>query len=93
MPPENGLTNEQALNAVETQFPSALSDLVSAFQAVKEKGMFTKQPVLNAIEHSNIYLPSAQKQDDKLYKHQMLDTSYQFVPDVTDSDRYVSVPL
>jgi CCR4-NOT transcription complex subunit 3 len=29
----------------------------------------------------------AQKQDDKLYKHQMLDTSYQFVPDVTDSDR------
>jgi len=66
VPPENGLTNEQALNAVETQFPSALSDLVSAFQAVKEK---------------------AQKQDDKLYKHQMLDTSYQFVPDVTDSDR------
>jgi hypothetical protein len=30
----------------------------------------------------------AQQQDDKLYKHQMLDTSYQFVPDVTDSDRY-----
>ncbi|KAG2175293.1 hypothetical protein INT44_007781 [Umbelopsis vinacea] len=58
--------NEQPLNAIETQFPSALSDLVSAFQAVKDK---------------------AQKQDDKLYTHQMLDTSYQFVPDVTDSDR------
>ncbi|KAH8551471.1 Not1 N-terminal domain, CCR4-Not complex component-domain-containing protein [Umbelopsis sp. PMI_123] len=58
--------NEQPLNAIETKFPSALSDLVSAFQAVKDK---------------------AQKRDDKLYTHQMLDTSYQFVPDVTDSDR------
>jgi hypothetical protein len=28
----------EPLKAVEAQFPSTLSDLVSAFQAVKEKG-------------------------------------------------------
>ncbi|CAM0135519.1 general negative regulator of transcription subunit 5 [Umbelopsis sp. WA50703] len=65
-PPLSQSASVEPLKAVEAQFPSTLSDLVSAFQAVKEK---------------------AQKQDDKLYKHQMLDTSYQFVPDVTDSDR------
>ncbi|RUS26395.1 Not1 N-terminal domain, CCR4-Not complex component-domain-containing protein [Jimgerdemannia flammicorona] len=74
----NELSKEDTIpEPPENRFPPSLSDLVSSFESVKDKG-----------EYNNI-ASSMLGKDEIMYTHQMLDASFVNVPDAFDSERSV----